>query len=277
MAPERAKEAEQALRDILGRTPETDTDRNLIEASAQIFAAYNNVASQEGTAALQTSEPAFPPIDLLNRPIQEFKDNPYFAEAITSLNKTFYEVYGQRIGLEISVPDCDWTEKEIKESMPTTEGEKVKSMVLFYPSELKGKQGLVRIGQMFTLTNWSVQEHTPIVSEERIPTDYVRIEAVINAPNTNTTEQDLVNHAQKHHLLGQDLNLYILGSRFAKLLDGRYFDQGSTWSRLPGSRYEGRVVPAYCDSDGHVGVSSSLDPGYRSPRIGGRFAGVKKA
>lgn len=171
MAPERAEEAEQALRDILGRTPETDTDRKLIEASAQIFGAYNSAVRQDGAAASQTPEAVFPPIDLLNHPIQEFKENPYSAEAIMNLNRTFYEVYGRRIGLEISVPGCDWTEKEIKKLMPTVEGKKVKSAVLYYPSALKGKQGLIRLGQMFTLTSWSVQKTRLLKAMREFPRD----------------------------------------------------------------------------------------------------------
>ena len=217
------------------------------------------------------------PESLLKRVAQEYKADPKSNEALTRLNRTFYEIMGQRIDLEIAVPDCDWTAKEIDKMMPTVEGKAVKSQVLYFPSELRGRDGLVRLGRMFGLTNWSVREDTTIASEDELPSDWIRIEGTIDAPNRNTWESDLKQHAKKHNLFGQNLNVYILGSRFAKLLEDGYFDQGPTYSRLPGSRYGGRLVDAHCYSHGGLHVCSDLNPDDRNSDIGARFAGVKSS
>lgn len=262
MTLERWIEAQEAR----GNQPGVRIGRTLLDLYGDI------PAEAKAETAVQAPE------DILSLAVQEYKTKPHSAEALTALNRAFYESYGRSVGLEISVPDCDWTEREIKKQMPTVEGKKVKSSVLYYPEELKGSEGLVRIGKMFGLTSWSVQENTPIVSDEKIPArQWIRIEDSIDAPNTNTNEEDLANHAQKHNIFGQDENIYILGSRFAKLLRGRYFDQGPTWSRLPGSRGGGRMVNAHCGSGGRVDVGSGWYPGHRDPFMGARFAGVKSS
>lgn len=248
-----------------GNQPGVRMGRALLELYGDI------PAEAKAETAVQTPE------DILRLTVQEYKTKPYSAEALTALNRAFYEGYGRSVGLDIFVPDCGWTAKEIKQPMSTVEGNKVKSMVLYYPAQLKGREGLMLTGKMFGLTNWSVQENSPIVIDETIPAGWIRIEAAKDAPNRSTTEHDLAEHAPKHNLFGQDLNIYILGSRFAKLLEGYYFDQGSTLSRLPGSRCGGRMVGARCYSGGGVFVDSGWRPGSRDPDLGARFAGVKSS
>jgi len=273
MTPEHAQQAERAIKGILDMTPD-GPDKRILESLVGTLAVYNEVtATQEETPSLQR-EPAIQTAEELIAPyLSEYRRYQYSPEVLTRFNRTFYEVYGKKIGLEISVPDLDATEKEVKKPMPTVEGKRVKPLALYYPRELQGKEGLIRLGRMFNLGNWSVKKDTPILSTE-IPAAWMGIEGTVDAPNRNTREDDFAKHAQKHNLLGQDLNLYILGSRFIKFLEDRHFDQGATWSRLPASRDGDRMVDAHCHSDGRVDVDSILLPDDRDPCLGARFARV---
>ncbi len=231
-------------------------------------------ATQNGIARIQSPETVTPsPKELLANLVPEYIKHQHSPEVLTRFNRAFYEAYGAKIGLKINTPDLQASEKDIKKTMPTVKGKRVKSLALYYPPELQGKEGLVRLGRMFNLESWSVQKDTPIVSTE-IPAVWLAVEGTVDAPNRNTREDDLAKHAPKHNLLGQDLNLYILGSRFIKFLEDCHFDQGATWSRLPASRDGGRLVGAHCPSDGVVLVDSRLNPDRRVPPLGARFARV---
>lgn len=274
MTPEHAQQAEGALSGILDVTPD-GPDKRLLESLVENLRVYNEVtATQEGITRVQTTEPAAQSAqELLLDLVPEYRKHRYSPEVLTRFNRAFYEVYGRQIGLEISVPDLQATEREIKKQMPTVEGKRVKTLALYYPPELQGKEGLIRLGRMFKLENWSVKEDTPIVST-KTPATWLGVEGTIDAPNKNTCEDDLAKHAQKHGLLGQDLNLYILGSRFITFLEDCYFDQGMTWSRVAASRNESSMVYASCGPGGRVHVYSNLLPDSRNPYLGARFARV---
>lgn len=273
MTPENAQRAEESLKGILDVTPD-GSDKRILESVVGTLHVYNEVTATQDGIRVQIPEPATQSAEkILGGLVPEYRKHKHSPEVLTCFNRSFYEVYAKAIGLEINVPDLQAPEKEIKKPMPTVKGKRVKSLALYYPPELQGKEGLVRLGRMFNLGSWSVQENTSIVST-KIPAIWLGIEGTVDAPNTNTCEEDLTKHAQKHNLLGQDLNLYILGSRFFKFLESCHFDQGATWSRLPASRHGGLMVYASCAPGGRVLVPSSLDPDNRDPNLGARFARV---
>ena len=83
---------------------------------------------------------------------------------------------------------------------------------------------------------------------------YLYTEAKTDAPYLGTTEEQLERHLTRTGRRGLTLNAYIIGSQTNKMLNGTYFDQGSTWSRVLGSRDGDRVVDAYFGPDGYLGV-----------------------
>ncbi|MDO8620719.1 MAG: hypothetical protein Q7R31_00320 [Candidatus Levybacteria bacterium] len=205
---------------------------------------------------------------------------PFSPEAVTNYWRTKLQADGKRIGLSISVPDCSWTEAEIRKPMVDVKGNEVPSMLVYVPQELMGKEGLVRLGQMYPkMNNWSVQEDTSVQNspDANKKGGWVKVEAIVDAPNLNTTQEDLEQHAKDKKYFAQTLNTFILASQANKDLTGRYLDEGSTWSRLLGSRRASGVVHADFGSGGYLFVGWGLGPQGHGSGIGGRFEEVKKA
>lgn len=101
--------------------------------------------------------------------------------------------------------------------------------------------------------------------------DWIWIEKSVDAPNLGTNEFQLREKAEKSGRQIMSLETYRAGGEINKLLSGKYFDEGDTLSRVIRN---GQVVLAYFDSDGHLYVFSSLDPGRRNEHLGGRFEEV---
>jgi len=72
--------------------------------------------------------------DNLTRSIVEYKKNPFSPEANTNYWRTKLQEDGRRIGLEIFVPDCNWTEEEIKKPMLDINEKEISSMLVYIPS-----------------------------------------------------------------------------------------------------------------------------------------------
>ena len=217
--------------------------------------------------------------DGLNEAIVELRANPFSPEAVTNYWKTKLQLDGKRIGLEISVPDCNWTEDEIKKPMVGKKGEEVPSMMVYIPQELTGQEGLKKLGQMYPkMRSSSAQEGTTVQDspDANKQGGWIKAEATVDAPNLDTTQGDLEKHAKKQGYFPQRENAYILASQASKDLTGHYLDEGSTWSRL-GSRRGSDVVYADFDSDGRLQVDWRLGPRDRDAGMGGRFEEVKKA
>lgn len=206
------------------------------------------------------------PEELFQKLVQEYKDNPTDPEVNTRIWKVFLP--------EISIPVCDWTKEQIAAPIPGVEGEQYEGMMIFLPDLYKGREGLIRLGQRFpTMGSFSVQEATPIVSDNR-PGGWIKIEANVDAPNRNTTEQQLKDHFESQGRVGQREETYILGGQFSKRIYGRYFDETDTRSRLLGSRRGDDVVLANFYSDGRLFVDRSLYPQSHNSLLGGRSEGV---
>lgn len=198
---------------------------------------------------------------------EEYKKHP----ANPAINTKIWQAFLS----EANVPACDWTAAEISAPIIDIEGKKHQGMMVFVPDEFLGVAGLVKLGEKFPeMNNYSTKPGTPIESENR-PGGWIKIEADIDAPNRNTTEEQLTNHFSSQSRLGQREAVFILGSQFSKRVNGHYFDEGLTSSRLPGSRRGGRVVYAGFRSAGGLHVGSDLGPRDHIPDLGGRSEGVR--
>lgn len=222
-------------------------------------------------------------LDRLTQSITELKANPFSPEALTNYWRTKLQEDGKKIGLDILVPDCNWTEEEIRRPMRDIRGNDVPSMMALDLRQLRGKKGLANLEQMYPkIENWPVGKRTGWFSyvrdnfEVNKKDEWVKTEAIIDAPNINTTQRDLENHAKKQGYLSQWDCIYILISQVSKDLTGRYLDEGDTWSRL-GSRSEGSMVTANFYSDGSLDSVWFMDQLIHDSSLGGRFVEVKRA
>lgn len=216
----------------------------------------------------------------LQTPENPVEINPFSPEAVTNFWRTKLQVDGKRIGLGIKVPDCNWTEEEIRKPMVDNKGKEVSSMMVYVPEQLTGEKGLKRLGKMYPgMDSWAVKEGTIVQDSSDVnkKSGWVKVEATVDAPNLDTTQEGLENHAREKKYSPQRLNTYILASQASRDLTGHYLDEKSTYSRLPGSRCGGGVVRARFGSDGGLHVNWILGPRNHGANLGGRFEEVKKA
>ncbi|MCX6706031.1 MAG: hypothetical protein NTV24_02910 [Candidatus Woesebacteria bacterium] len=203
----------------------------------------------------------------LEEATSEYKNSLNSPESLTRFMRSFWLGAGQRIGEEYIVSKFPLKSQEIKER--TKNGQ----MAIFCPAEVSR----VDLGRMFPkMGSWAVEESNSAVDTIN-NSGWLWIESSIDAPNRNTTEKQLGDTLKKAKRQGQSLRTYIIGGQISKLLTGRYFDEGPTWSRLLGSCDEGPVLCANFYSLGDLRVSSALSPGGRDGDLGGRSEEVIKA
>lgn len=210
-----------------------------------------------------------PSLGLLEQAVREFKEKPHTPELVNRFWQTFLETSIESQGLDIPVPivSCDRTQEEL-EALKKEGRMWIPETKLTYP----------QLGKIFPKTgSWALQEDSSIKDEYKEDAKGVDVEVDINAPNKNTTQQDLEKLFKKQGRNGMRLSTYILASQASKLLTNRYLDEGVTLSRLLGSRRGGRVVGANFNVNGSLRVDWSLDPQDRNSGLGGRSEGVKKA
>lgn len=102
------------------------------------------------------------------------------------------------------------------------------------------------------------------------------IEASIDAPNLNTTQRGLEEKFKKEGRRIQSLKTYKIGGEISKLLTGRYFDEGPTWSRVLDSCHGGGVLRAFFSPSGRLNVPSDPNPEARLEDLGERSEEVIK-
>lgn len=213
--------------------------------------------------------PQTPQENLLEKAIAEYRRGSITPAVVTN--------YWRAKLPGIEVPDCDWTEEAVRRPMKDVRGKDVPGMMVYHPQEFLGKEGLVRLSQMYPyLRSYSVGGDTPI-TDTHTTTGWIKVEAVIDAPNLNTTQRQLEELAIKRGYLGQRATTYILAGQASRDLTGRYLDEVRTYTRLLGSRRGSKVVDARFGSDGYLDVGCGLEPGYQAPSLGGRFEEVKRA
>ena len=232
----------------------------------------NSVAVEMGKVLLKnfgdiSSEQPESKLSDLDKAVSEYKNDPSNPEKLTQFMSAFWQEAGQRIGKSYTVEAFPLTSKELKERKERGE------MAISVP------QGISRVdlGKMFPkMGSWSVEEGNS-AKDIKDNFDCLWIESAVDAPNLNTTEAMLDEIAREKGKDGQSLRSYIIGAQISKVLVGKYFDEGATSSRLPGSRDGGRVLSASFDSGGSLSVGSYCFPGAHNGLLGGRFEEVVKA
>ena len=209
--------------------------------------------------------------DLLTQAIERYKGEPFNPELVTNYWRAKLQADGVKVGIDIVVPDCDWTEEEIRRPMVDIKGNAIGGMMV----PVLGEITLPLLGKMYPkIAGYSVREDTPIKDTHKT-SGYVKVEATIDAPNRNTRPKELEDFAKKQGYLGQREITYILASQASKNLIDQYFDQGETWSRLLGSRSGGYPPDARFNPDGDLVVGWHLGPQDPHLHLGARFEEVK--
>ncbi len=210
------------------------------------------------------------PVAPLRQAAQELNRNFFNPEAVTNFQQAFWQVPRGGEGFTFDIPPLSATSEQLKKPFIDIEGRELLPLTIYIPEELRGKEGLIKLGKMFPeLGSYSVKEGTPI-EDVYHRTGYIRVEGVIDSPNPNTNEDQLRKHFNSQGVLGQRLITYIIASRQMKIIKGQYPDQGTTWSRLLGSRGDGRAVCAHCLPGGRVHVDRGLGPRDRGASLGAR-------
>jgi hypothetical protein len=205
------------------------------------------------------------PQDTIARTITEYKKGPLTPELVNTTWQTLWGEWGKRIEETFDVPSCDRTSEELAKL------QKENKAALLIPDNVD----LVMLEKMFPqMRSWAVSEGATVTESSRGGS--IDIEMDVDSLHRDTTEAQVNDFLESQERDGQRLKTYIIGSQLSKLLTGRYFDENS-WSRLPGSRYEGGMVGARFISVGYLDVVSGLVPQGRHPGMGFRSEGVKKA
>ena len=199
----------------------------------------------------------------------EYKRNPTSPEAVTNFWQAFIRVSIENSGAEIDVPQvppCDRTPEEL-EALKQEGRMMVYNPGFSYPVH----------GKVFPKMNsYSVKEDSPI-KDKGAKSGWVDVEMDIDSPNIDTKEDDLEKLFKSQKRNGMRLSTYIWAGQASKVLTGKYFDQGSTYSRLLSSSHDGSVVSASFFPVGWLYVHWLLSPEYHRPFLGGRSEGVKRA
>lgn len=213
-----------------------------------------------------------PSEDLLREAIREYKTQPHTPELVTETWQARWQVWGERAGLSIVVPDFPDTQEGLAER--EQKGDKP----IYVPPELATQESRYLLAKIWpNVTSYSVQEGNPVTNEvDHLGWKYV--EASVDAPHRNTQEADLRKMFASQGREEMTLTEYIIASQDSKLRTDRFFDEGATWSRLLGSRSMGGVVRALFGSDGRLRVYWGLAPQDSGPGLGGRSSvGVQRA
>ena len=254
---------EKELAKIKGNSAQVKLAKAGIAWSQAYRELYGVVQPETTSSKKATSE------NPLAKIIQEYKTQPHTPELVASFMQNFIRVKIEESGAEISIPTisvCDRTPVELAALKAAGRG-------MVYNPGLKYSE----LGRIFPkMQSYSAREDSSVTDEyERV--GWVDIEMTVDAPNINTTEQDLIDLFGTQEKNGQRLSTYIWGSQISKELTDKYFDQGSTYARLLGSRRGGRVVHAYFYSRGLLRVYWDLKSDSHDPHLGGRSEGVKRA
>lgn len=214
---------------------------------------------------------------VLTQAITELEVNPFSPEANTNYWRAKIAADGKRIELDIFVPECNWTEEEIRRPMRDKEGNDVPSMMVYVPLELMGRGGLVKLGQMYPeMNDWSVQVGTLINDHTNAyqKGGWIKVEKAIVPPNLHTSREELLRHAKQQGYFGLREATYILAAQASKDRTGHWFDEAGYSSYLLGSYYGGGELKASFESTGKLNIAPIQVAGWMT---GGRFEQAKAA
>lgn len=208
--------------------------------------------------------------------VQEYRDAKVCTpELVNHTWQNMWRVIGQIADFTYQVPACDRTEEELAQLQ-----EKNRAALLL-PSDIYTPDGLVRLGRAFPLMrSWTTDpKEVARISHGSNTGGCIDIEMSLDAPYRTSrgyNQKGLVAKIAADARAGQRLPTYFVGSQFSHLLTGHYFDE-NTWSRLPESFSGGSLLDAHFYSDGGVSVLILWSAEGRSPVLGGRSEGVKRA
>ena len=205
-------------------------------------------------------------ISTLAEATKEYKKRPVNPEKAMVFWQAFWAENGKKVGLSISVPECPFTQEQLEEMRRKDKGP------IYLPEEFSTQRGRHLLGKMFPkMQSHSVEEGNSVTNEVA-RSGWRQFDMSLDAPHTDTNEKQLKEAMVSQGDEEPTLNEYIVAGQASKLLTGRYLDEGATWSRILGSRYDGDVVDAHFLSDGRLLVVSDWSPGHRDPSVGGRFS-----
>lgn len=185
--------------------------------------------------------------------------------------QALWKTWGEKVNHVFEVPTCDRTREELAALYKEGKG------VLLIPHEAYTPEGMILLERIFPqMGNWHAQSGTTIKNVINNNGGCIDIEMGIDVPNVNTSEKQLKMLFALQGREGERLVTYIVGSQVSRLLTGRFFDQGHTWSRLLGSHSEDRTISVYFSDDGGLHFVSGWLPQHHYRRMGGRSEGMKK-
>lgn len=180
-----------------------------------------------------------------------------------------WEATGTILGVDFGVARCDRSAGEVQE-LHSQDRTLVVRPEEFTPDHLEDIHGGTTI--------WTQTGSGKIISEPRF--GWLDIENSTEAPNLDTTVEDLLRIAKDSGRHGMTLITYFIGSLNNFDLTGVYFDgKPRTKSRLLGSKASdgGQEVRASLGRHNDFMVSSQIYPVKSHGTWGGRFEGVKRA
>lgn len=205
---------------------------------------------------------------IIEQAVRNFKERSHTPEVVTEYWQIVWKVWGEKVGLSLTVPACDRSIEEIKQ----LDAERRK--LVYVPDHVASQKNRYILGKIFPQRpSFAVEEnnHVANVSNQG---GWFDIEASVRAPNTGTNQKGLEKRFKEQGKVGQRLNTYIIGSQDAKLQTNNYFDE-NVWSRLPGtrlgnSRFGSRMLAAHYLVDGRLCVVRNVP---RSERVGAAYFG----
>lgn len=210
----------------------------------------------------------------LNNPlkpiVEEHRGGVRTPEMWTAYWQTKLRVDGAKTGIDIQVPDCNWTEEEIRRPMLDVKGNPVEGMMVYNPG-----LSLLLLGNIYPKMDGYFISNYPFISDMHESEGWIKVEGTINTPNLNTTQKDLEDFAERTGYLGQRLSTYILASQASKDLNGQYLDR--EYSRLLGFGSKDFISIVRTRHNGELFIGWGASPLTHYPSWGGRFEEVKRA
>jgi hypothetical protein len=206
----------------------------------------------------------------LKQVTEEYKIKPDNPELLTKFMRSFWQETGRRIEKNCIVSEFPLSSEEIKKR-----GENGQ-MAIFVPAEVTR----IDLGKMFPkMTAWPVKKGN--LNYDMVDSSgWLWVEASIDAPNRNATQEQLEKIFKREKKQGQSLRTYIIGGQISKLLTNEYFDEGPTRSRIPSTinEYASELVACFRpNGDLHTGPWTSWYLKPYDEDMGGRSEEMIKA
>ena len=219
---------------------------------------------------------------ILKQAVGEYTKGPLSPKIVTRFWQAKFNADGEETGLQLQVPECDWSATDIARPMVDRLGNEVEGMMVYVPREMTLPL-LDKLYNKDSLPWWfTAREDTSVIDSYDTLGGWVKMHAVIDAPNRNINQAQAEAFAQEQGYLGGRLRTYILASQASRDLTGKFFDQwdkdkSHTTSGLFGSLHNELAVDAYYFYFGSLSVSDCRAPEMAFRQYGWRFEEVKKA